>query len=704
MVIKGWNPRKAIQLCKIQDVMGEHFIWEVPRSKNSRAVNSTMNSIAGEGILMGKSKVWTNSPEVRSAIVEEEEKAGWIEKLRKGKREARKSQYSELVKKGIEEQMEKRETNIGAVEESMKTSRGAGILIVEDPRKEMEIFYVDGWGRYFDEVSGKELEAKGVTKARVEEMIEVAKHRVYDKVPIAQCYEDTGAAPIKVRWLDINKGDELSPEYRSRLVAMEIKKDNRKDLFAPTPPLEAKKILFAMAVTEGYGFEEGKEKEGMILDFIDVRRAFFHADCIGKVYVQLCEEDWEEGMCGKLNKAMYGTRDAAQNWAEAYMGFMVKSGFTRGRASPCVFWHKERNIRAVVHGDDFNVLGMYWELDWFWKTIQERFECKKRGRLGPEEGDEKSIRILNRIVTWTEEGIQYEGDQRHVEIACEAVGFNDKTKSVVTPAEKSKLEDEKLEMLDKKESTKYRGLVARFNYLGQDRSDIQYAVKTLGSAMANPTNEDMGKVKRCIRYLLGVPRCIVPFRYQKKTDTILAWSDSDFAGCTKSRKSTSGGVILFGGCIIKSYSSTQAVRALSSGEAEYYALVKAACGSMGIRALLGDLGVDCSEIVINTDASAAMGVAQRLGIGKIRHIEVNQLWLQEKVYSGEIRLVKVGTDENLADALTKPVGAADIYKHAEGLGYEMRQDRHPLAPSIDRMSDEGREEDEGEDEEEREDE
>ena len=104
---------------------------------------------------------------------------------------------------------------------------------------------------------------------------------------------------------------------------------------------------------------------------------------------------------------------------------MKESGFERGRASPCVFWHKQRNIRAVVHGDDFTVLAKEWGLDWFWKTIQERFDCKKRGRLGPEEGDEKSIRILNRIVTWTEEGIMYEGDQRHVEIASKALRFNE---------------------------------------------------------------------------------------------------------------------------------------------------------------------------------------------------------------------------------------------------------------------------------------
>ena len=59
--------------------------------------------------------------------------------------------------------------------------------------------------------------------------------------------------PITVRWLDINKGDEENKEYRSRLVAQEIKRDKRDDLFAATPPLEAKKMLFSLAVTEGYG-------------------------------------------------------------------------------------------------------------------------------------------------------------------------------------------------------------------------------------------------------------------------------------------------------------------------------------------------------------------------------------------------------------------------------------------------------------------
>ena len=90
---------------------------------------------------------------------------------------------------------------------------------------------------------------------------------------------------------------------------------------------------------------------------------------------------------------MYGTRDAAQNWEEAYSEFMKESGFTRGKASPCVFYHTNRYLRAVIHGDDFTVLGFEGELDWFREQIQGNFEVKFRGRLGPNRGDDKAVRM-----------------------------------------------------------------------------------------------------------------------------------------------------------------------------------------------------------------------------------------------------------------------------------------------------------------------
>ena len=136
---------------------------------------------------------------------------------------------------------------------------------------------------------------------------------------------------------------------------------------------------------------------------------------------------------------------------------------------------------------------------------------------------------------------------------------------------------------------------------------------------------------------------------------------------------------MLGKHLIKSWSSTQAIIALSSGEAEFYALVK--CGSVasGIRNMLRDLGIKV-KIQISTDASAAKGITARRGAGKIRHIEVSQLWIQDKVRSGEIIMRKVGTTENLADALTKYVPAEELNYHLAHTGQVIMPGRHELAP------------------------
>ena len=88
-------------------------------------------------------------------------------------------------------------------------------------------------------------------------MEEVRKHGLYEKRPVEEYIKTTGKRPIGVRWVDINKGDAVNPEYRSRLVAKGIKRNKREDLFAATPPLEAEKSLFSMAVTEGIVFTRG---------------------------------------------------------------------------------------------------------------------------------------------------------------------------------------------------------------------------------------------------------------------------------------------------------------------------------------------------------------------------------------------------------------------------------------------------------------
>ena len=78
--------------------------------------------------------------------------------------------------------------------------------------------------------------------------------------------------------------------------------------------------------------------------------------------------------------------------------------------------------------------------------------------------------------------------------------------------------------------------------------------------------------------------------------------------------------------------------------------------------MLKEVGVDL-KIRVKTDAAAAKGIATRRGMGKVRHIEVNQLWVQEKVANGELKIEKRSGLENLADHLTKCIAKEGLAQH-----------------------------------------
>ena len=314
--------------------------------------------------------------------------------------------------------------------------------------------------------------------------------------------------------------------------------------------------------------------------------------------------------------------------------------------------------------------------------IAEKFEVKFRGRIGPGKDDAKDIRILNRMVTWTSQGIEYEADQRHAELIIAGCGLVGNSKPIGTPGTKLPEEEDDEEEVSDEDQVQYRALVARANYLALDRTDIQFAVKELCRSMSSPRVGDWRKLKRLGRYLLGSPRVVITFEYQVAYDHITVWTDSDFAGCHKTRKSTSGGIVMLGRHLIKGWSSTQAVIALSSGEAEYYSLVKGISVGMGIQSMLKEMGFSLGTIRVNTDSSAAKGISNRRGLGKVRHIETNMLWVQEKIANGVASTRKVKGIHNLSDILTKHVEVTGIRYQMEHTSQVFRVGRHALAPQV----------------------
>ena len=111
-------------------------------------------------------------------------------------------------------------------------------------------------------------------------------------------------------------------------------------------------------------------------------------------------------------------------------------------------------------------------------------------------------------------------------------------------------------------------------------------------------------------------------------------------------------MIKFGTHVLKSWSITENTIALSSGQAEFYAMVKAGSQGLGMRSMLDDVGIS-SNVKVIADATAARGIAQRKRRGAVRHLEVHQCCIQDQVQSKEICVEKVGGKSNLADGLTK---------------------------------------------------
>ena len=433
----------------------------------------------------------------------------------------------------------------------------------------------------WDDVSGAELDPKMVRKAREEEIQYVRKMNLYEKVPISQCYETTGKAPITVRWIDINKGDQSNPNYRSRLVAREINTHKRDDLFAATPPLEALKLILSLTATSN---------RGEIVMINDISRAFFHAKAKRDVFVQLPNEDKEAGdeqKCGKLKYSMYGTRDAAQNWYHEYSSQLTNIGFQQGQATPCVFYHPDRGIRTYIHGDDYVSTGKPQDFKWMKMQLESKYTVKTE-TLGPGPEHKQQVKILNRIVSWGDtRGLTYEADPRHTEIIIKQLQLTD-AKTVTTPGtkEEGNTSEDNEHVLSDKEATDYRAIVARCNYLAPDRPDIAFTVKELARAMAKPTRGDLQRLKRLARYLKGKPRLTMRYAWQPAQTTVTTYSDADWAGCRKTRKSTTGGCIMLGAHCIKAWSKTQALIALSSGESELYASLKASAETMGVFCFL----------------------------------------------------------------------------------------------------------------------
>ena len=194
--------------------------------------------------------------------------------------------------------------------------------------------------------------------------------------------------------------------------------------------------------------------------------------------------------------------------------------------------------------------------------------------------------------------------------------------------------------------------------IAHDNPGMQYAAGTAARACSAPTEQEMQRVVRAARYLRGMPLVEWKFELDKEPETIVVYSDSDWAGDAITRRSTSGGAAtLDDRAALQTWSRAQGPKALSSMEAEYYGLVSACQEGRWLQSLVGELLGRSVNLILRTDSDAARLSIEKLGMMKTKHMELRFLFLKQLQDDHVIALERVWTHDNIADLMTKALTA-----------------------------------------------
>ncbi|CAE7887654.1 unnamed protein product, partial [Symbiodinium sp. KB8] len=467
---------------------------------------------------------------------------------------------------------------------------------------------------------------------------------------------------------------------RSRLVAREFKAWTpwTQDLFAPASNLGAVHSFMTLALT--FGLE---------LVTIDVKDAYLNVPQPEPVVIEVEAALLDSSATGVvtyvLERLLPGQRVGASAWYGFAKQILNDNGLVNFAKEPTVFRHEDpQNPTALLlHADDGLLAAT--------KKGREKLvgEMRKVVNVQVSEpmreiGDE--LEFLKRKYVRVPEGIIMYSSNRYAESLFEAFGKDIKEKDA--PADKEFLEPDTSEELKGEKQKAYREAVGRLLYLSHSRPDLQFAVCVLSSRMASPTSTSWRLLRKVIGYLYRVPSLGVLmkpiadracFGYVGKgplhsggTIVVESITDADWAGCRRTRKSRTSIQLYAGGSLIGSMVRSQKSVALSSGESEFIALVGGAAEGLYVvevfKFLLGPASSVAVELHCRTDSAACRGITQRLGCGRLRHIDCGLLWTQAAVKAGRLKVGTISGQDNPADLGTKPLAGPRMRELLHVLG------------------------------------
>ncbi|XP_039141327.1 secreted RxLR effector protein 161-like [Dioscorea cayenensis subsp. rotundata] len=203
------------------------------------------------------------------------------------------------------------------------------------------------------------------------------------------------------------------------------------------------------------------------------------------------------------------------------------------------------------------------------------------------------------------------------------------------------------------------------------RPDIAYAVGMLGRYQSNPGIYHWKAAKKVMRYLQGTKEYKLTYRISDNLE-VIGYSDSDYAGCLDSRRSTSGYIFMLAGGAISWRSAKQTLVATSTMEAEFVSCFEASSQGIWLRSFISGLRIIDSiskPLRMYCGNSAAVFFSKNNKSGsRSKHIDIKYLALKERVNAGEVTIQHISTKLMIADPLTKGIAPKLFRDHVEHMG------------------------------------
>ncbi|GJS31403.1 putative ribonuclease H-like domain-containing protein [Tanacetum coccineum] len=445
-----------------------------------------------------------------------------------------------------------------------------------------------------------------------------------------------------------NKKDERGIVIRNkaRLVAQGYTQEEGIDydeVFAPVARIEAIRLFLAYASFMGF-----------IVYQMDVKSAFLYGTIEEEVYV--CQPPGFEdpqfpNKVYKVDKALYGLHQAPRAWYETLSTYLLENGFRRGIIDKTLFIKKDKGdiLLVQVYVDDI-IFGSTK------KSLCTEFESLMHKRFQMSSMRELTF-FLGLQVKQKDDGIFISQDKYVADILKKFDFSSVKTASTLLETNKALIKDEEAEDVD---VHLYRSMIGSLMYLTASRLDIMFAVCACARFQVTLKTSHLHAVKRIFRYLKGQPKLGLWYPRDSPFD-LEAFSDSDYAGASLDRKSTTGGCQFLGKRLISWQCKKQTIVANSTTKAEYVVAANCCGQVLWIQNQMLDYGFNFMNTKIYIDNESTICIVKNLVFhSKTKHIEIRHHFIRDCYEKKLIQVIKIHTDHNVADLLTKAFDVSSL--------------------------------------------